>query len=101
MSLDPRTPVIIGRAQIVGPTPDVDAPTDAVSLMRQATESALVDAGANGTDVDTIGVVGGLFGDPNPAATIAAEVGAAQAHTILTTWGGNTPVAFLGELGQR
>ena len=101
MSLDPRTPVIIGRAQIVGPTPDVDAPTDAVSLMRQATEAALADAGANGTDVDTIGVVGGLFGDPNPAATIAAEVGAAQAHTILTTWGGNTPVAFLGELGQR
>ncbi|MDG1877215.1 MAG: hypothetical protein P8I99_07355 [Acidimicrobiales bacterium] len=101
MPVDPRTPVVVGRAQIVGPTPDVDAPTDAVSLMRQATEVALADAGAHGTDVDTVGVVGGLFGDPNPAATIAAEIGAARAHTILTTWGGNTPVALLGELGQR
>lgn len=101
MPVHPRTPVIVGRAQVVGPTPDVDDPTDAISLMQQATQAALADAGVAGGSVDTIGVIGGLFSDPNPAARIAADVSADRAHTILTTWGGNTPVAFLGELGER
>lgn len=101
MLVDPRTPVIVGRAQIVGPAPDIDRPVEAITLMKHAAAEALADAGIEGESVDTIGVVGGLFRDPNPAASIAGFVGAADAHTILTTWGGNTPVAFLGELGRR
>lgn len=94
-------PVIIGRAQIVGPPADVEAPITAVELMTAASRAALADAGVAGTDIDTIGVVGGIHRHPNPGASIGADIGAPDAHTIVTTWGGNTPVAFLAELGNR
>jgi len=99
--VDPRTPVIVGRAQIANGTPDVDHPADAIDLMTRATIDALGDAGVAPSAVETVGVVGGIHRHRNAAAAVAHEIGCPTAHTIVTTWGGDTPVAFLGELGQR
>ncbi len=99
--VDPRTPVIVGRAQVVDATPDVDHPVDAIDLMTRATVDALADAGVGPSAVETVGVVGGIHRHPNAAAAVAHGVGCRTAHTIVTTWGGDTPIAFLGELGQR
>ena len=101
MSVDPRTPVIVGRAQLVGPPVDIDNPLHSIDLMTTATRNALADAGLVADAVDTIGVVGGIHRHPNPAGAIAHEIGCPDAHAVVTTWGGNTPVAFLGELGER
>ncbi len=101
MAIDPRTPVIIGRAQVSGGPPDVDDPTTAVGLMTSAGVEALTDAGINADTLDTVAVTGGLFSDPNPAHTIAQSLRTGPATTILTTWGGNTPIAFVGELSRR
>lgn len=99
--VDPRAPVIVGRAQIVDDVVDLDRPTDAIDLMVRASVAALSDAGVSSGAVETVGVVGGIHRHPNPAAVTAEAIGCPQAHCIVTTWGGDTPIAFLGELGQR
>lgn len=101
MPVPPRTPVIVGRAQVVKPQPDLDTPNDPVTLMIEAAEAAIADATINPADVDLIGVVAGLFRHPNPGRAIGDAVGVGDAESVLTTWGGNTPIAFVGELGDR
>ncbi|MEO0493974.1 MAG: hypothetical protein AAF081_11210, partial [Actinomycetota bacterium] len=102
MPVAPRTPVIIGRAQIVDSTPDLDDPTDPIRLMTRAADDAVIDAGIDASSVDLVGVVAGLFRHPNPGRAIGDAIGVpADATSVLTTWGGNTPIAFVGELGDR
>ena len=103
MTINPRTPVIIGISQISYPAPQLDTPLDAIDIMSEAVSAALADTG--GSDVanaiDTLAVVAGLFSFRDPAALIAAEIGAHNARTVLTSMGGNTPITFTGELGDR
>ncbi|MEM8704880.1 MAG: hypothetical protein AAGE98_00370 [Actinomycetota bacterium] len=102
MPVPPRTPVIIGRSQIVETAPDLDDPTDPIRLMTAAAREAVADAGVDPAEVDLIGVVAGLFRHPNPGRAIGDAVGVpVSAESVLTTWGGNTPIAFVGELGDR
>ncbi len=103
MSPDPRTPVIIGVGQISVATPDLSAPADPVSLMAGATRAALSDTATSrlAAAVDLVGVVGGAFSYTDPGALVAHECHLGEVSTILTSWGGNTPVAFLGELAVR
>lgn len=101
MPVPPRTPVLVGRSQIVGSPPDVDAPTTVDILMHRAAIAALDDAGFDSHHVDLVGVVTGLYRHPNIGQAIARSIGVPDAHTVLTTWGGNTPIAFVGELGDR
>ena len=43
-----------------------------------------------------------MFRHPNPGRAIGDAIGIpASATSVLTTWGGNTPIAFVGELGDR
>ena len=98
MPVPPRTPVIVGRAQVVKHQPDLDTPNDPVTLMIEAAEAAIADATIDPADVDLIGVVAGLFRHPNPGRAIGDAVGVGDAESVLTTWGGNTPIAFVGEL---
>ena len=101
MPVPPRTPVLVGRSQIIGPPPNVDDPITVDTLMADAARAALADASIDGADVDLVGVVKGLYRHPNMGQAIARTIGAPDAHTVATTWGGNTPIAFVGELGDR
>ncbi|MEM9465928.1 MAG: hypothetical protein AAGA90_11175 [Actinomycetota bacterium] len=101
MPVPPRTPVLVGRSQIVGPAPDVDEPLTVDRLMTDAAIAALDDAGISASELDLVGVVTGLFRHPNIGQAVARSIGAPDAHTVLTTWGGNTPIAFVGDLGDR
>jgi len=128
---DPRAAVIAGVAQVSHPEVDLDNPLDAIDVMSAAVTEALADCGGRGVRaaVDTLAVAAGLFSFPDPAALVADIVGIAtrcgrsearpgearrtretgrageapgsRARTVLTSWGGNVPVAFVGELAER
>ncbi len=93
MSLDPRTPVLIGAGQLVHRAAGLDDALDASELMCEAIRAAAVDAGL--TDVpnpDSVRVVGLLswkYGDP--AWVVANQLGLTPRETAVTTMGGNSP----------
>ena len=95
-----RTPVIVG-VWISAP-PDPDAFTEPVSLMVEAARAAAADSGAVGIAgrVDLVAVAGGLWSYRNPGHWIAEALGA-DARTLLTTIGGQTPVALLADIAER
>ncbi|MFM7534259.1 MAG: acetyl-CoA acetyltransferase [Acidimicrobiales bacterium] len=93
MTLDPRTPVIIGVGQVVQ---HVDALEDArspVGLMADAVRAAASDAGLGAVpDVDSVRVVRSLsWKYRDPARFAAAELGIDTRETVETTDGGNSP----------
>lgn len=95
--------MIIGVGQVSYDEPQVDTPFDAIDIMTDAVSTAVADAGRPNMAeaIDTISVVAGLFSFQNPAALIAGQLGIRDVHTVLTSMGGNTPIAFVGELGSR
>ena len=103
MSLDPRTPVIIGVGQVSRSVPDLSSPADPISLMSEAARAAVGDAGAPrlAAQVDLVGVVGGAFSYSDPGRLVARDLGFGPIESVLTTWGGHTPIAFLGNLAER
>jgi acetyl-CoA C-acetyltransferase len=93
MSLDPRTPVLIGAGQFVHRAAGLDDALDASALMCEAIRSAATDAGLAGVpNPDSIRVVGLLswkYGDP--AWVVADQLGLSPRETAATTMGGNSP----------
>ena len=94
VSLDPRTPVLVGAAAASQRADDPAATVEAATLMAEAVRAAAVDAGAPGL-VDRIELVlvpegtwgytdpGRLVGAPATARTVRAEIGVLQ-QTLLT-----------------
>ncbi|MEM7326794.1 MAG: acetyl-CoA acetyltransferase [Actinomycetota bacterium] len=103
MDLDPRRPVIVGVAQIKQRPDDPADAAEAIQLMVDAVSAAAADAGAPGllAKLDHIGVVDGAWKYTDPARIIAERVGAATARTSLSAGGGNTPQAYINDLGSR
>ena len=93
MSLDPRTPVLIGAGQFVHRASGLDDALDASALMCEAIRSAAADAGLAGVpNPDSVRVVGLLswkYGDP--AWVVANQLGLTPRETAATTMGGNSP----------
>lgn len=93
MSLDPRTPVLIGAGQYVHRAAGLDDALDVSALMCEAIRSAATDAGLAGVpNPDSIRVVGLLswkYGDP--AWVVADQLGLTPRETAATTMGGNSP----------
>lgn len=93
MSIDPRTPVLIGGGQFAQHASGVDDALDPVGLMCEAIRLAARDAGlATPPNPDSISVVSLLswrYGDP--AFVIAEQLGLTPRETVLTTNGGNSP----------
>lgn len=93
MTLDPRTPVLVGVGQSLHRAHGLDDALDPVGLMALAVEEAVADAGlASLTEVDSVRVVGLLswrYG--NPSQVLADRVGLSSREFAYTTMGGNSP----------
>ena len=93
MSLDPRTPVLIGAGQFVHHAAGLDDALDATALMCEAIRAAAADAGLaavpNPDSVRVVGLLSWKYGDP--AWVVAGELGLTPRETAATTMGGNSP----------
>jgi len=101
--LDPRTPVIVGVAQVTDRVDDPTVARTAMELMVDACRSAAIDAGVPEApaDVDIVAVVGGIWSYRDPGRQVADALGAAQATTILTGLSGTSPQRLLAHLSTR
>ncbi len=89
MSMDPKTPVLVGVGAVVQRAADPATADEAVALMATALERAADDAGSRQllTDADGIAVPRGLWEYSDPARMVAARLGARQARTSLAEIG--------------
>ncbi len=94
--LDPRTPVIIGVAQMTQKPDDLHDAVEAYEMMALVAEAAADQAGNRMalTKADAIRVVKGAWKYSDPARLLAARWGA-EATTGLSTDGGNTPQSLV------
>ncbi len=103
MSIDPRTPVVVGVAQHLQRPDDLAEAVEPVALMEQVVRGAATDAGAASlvADLDYIGVVDGAWRYSDPGRLLADRLGATNATTALSATGGNTPQSYLNALAAR
>ena len=103
MTIDPRTPVVVGVAQALQrPENPADA-LEAVALMEQVVRASTEDAGSPDllSKLDLIGVISGAWRYSDPARLVADAVGATSARTAVTAMGGHSPQSFLNSLATR
>ncbi len=102
MTLDPRTPVLVGAGQFNNRVDRDEAPLEPVELIAEAARRAAADTGS--TDpasilaaVDSVRVVALLsWRYRDPGRLVASLIGAGDArHTVYTTMGGQTPQALV------
>jgi len=93
MSIDPRTPVIVGVGQVVQRATGLDDAQSPVALMTEAVERAAADAGLAGVPAaDALRVVQLLsWRYRDPARFVAEALGLEPRELAYTTPGGNTP----------
>ncbi len=94
MSLDPRTPVIVGVGQLSNRVDQGAEPLEPVDLLVEAARCAEGDAGPTGllAGLDSIRVVSILsWRYADPGRLVAERIGAGAARTTYTTGGGQTP----------
>jgi acetyl-CoA C-acetyltransferase len=99
VTLDPRTPVLVGAGQFLQRADRVEDALDAVGLMEQAITCAATDAGLSGPPpVDSIRVVS-LFSwrYGNPAWLLAERFDLDPAELAYTSAGGNTPQSLVNK----
>ena len=103
MTLDPRTPVLIGTGQFVQRAEGLDDARDPVALMVDAIRLATEDAGLSSVpQPDAIRVVSLLswkYG--NPAQLIADELGLSPRETGYSAMGGNTPQTLVNAASRQ
>ena len=103
MSLDPRTPVLVGAAQISQRPDDLDDAVEAVELMRRTVVEAAIDADMPELlrRLDLVAVVYGAWKYPDPGRLIADAVGSPQARSLMSFHGGNTPQSMVNAVARR
>jgi acetyl-CoA C-acetyltransferase len=99
VSIDPRTPVIVGVGQHVHHAAGVDDALEPLALMEHAVRAAADDAGLDGVPrVDSIRVVSLLsWRYRNPARFLGERLQLAPSELAITANGGNSPQALLNE----
>jgi len=96
VSLDPRTPVLVGVGQVTNRDGDL---VDPITLAAEATRIALADAGG-GLAPDTIAMPGVLAPrTEHSARRLDAALGVGARRHLSSTIGGNTPQWLVGVLG--
>ncbi|MEM8924296.1 MAG: acetyl-CoA acetyltransferase [Actinomycetota bacterium] len=103
MQIDPRTPVIVGVAQITQRPDDPAEAMEPVALMEHVVRAAADDAGAPAlaASLDYVGVVQGAWSYSDPARLVADALGATGARTAISANGGNTPQSYVNALSAR
>jgi acetyl-CoA C-acetyltransferase len=98
-SLDPRTPIIVGAAQLN----DRDYGSEPIDLMTRSTEAALVDTGSATlrNHIDAVRVVWGVGPYADPGRLVADRIGATTARSSLTTMGGNQVYDLVADTAAR
>ena len=93
MTLDPRTPVLVGAGQLVQRPDDLADALEAIDCMAEVLERAADDAGARTLlgDATAIRVMRGAWPYSDPGRLLAQRFGAGSAVSGLTTNGGNSP----------
>ena len=103
MTIDPRTPVIIGVGQTLHHAAGIDDAKEPAALMEEAIVAAAADAGLAGPPAfDSIRVVASLswkYG--NPGWVIAERLGQSPRQLAYTTSGGNTPQTLVNVTSQE
>ena len=103
MTIDPRTPVLIGTGQVLQRAEGLDDARDPVALMVEAITLAASDAGLSSVpNPDAIRVVSLLswkYG--NPAQFIAEDLGLTPREMGLSAMGGNTPQTLVNAASRQ
>ena len=99
MTLDPRTPVLIGSGQVLQHESDLAKVRDPAALMAEALVSAATDAGLTSLpDPDALWICALLsWNYGNPAAVVARHAHVSPRHFGLSGMGGNTPQSLVNK----
>ena len=96
--IDPRTPILVGQAQVAQHKDNLESAAGPIELMSQAVRAAFADAGiqnagiTNATTLDALRVVRSLSTrNTNPARDIASALDISANEYGLTPHGGNMP----------
>ncbi len=97
MTIDPRTPVIVGVGQFLNRDATVENALEPVALMEQAVLRAASDAGLDGPpDADSVRVVNVIgWRYRNAPRFLAERLGIADAELVNSSNGGNTPQSYV------
>src|SRR4051794_7926236 len=103
MSLDPRTPVLVGAGQFIQKPADLHDALEPVAMMNAAVEAAAADAGVASLPAAAglIVAVKGAWRYSDPARLVAERFGADRARTAMTKDGGNTPQTLMNAVARR
>src|SRR3954469_24572920 len=103
MTLDPRTPVLVGAGQFIQRPADLHDALEPLAMMQEAVARAAEDSGQPGIagKADLIVAVKGAWRYSDPARLVAEKFGAGGARTAVTTDGGNTPQMLVNTLARR
>ena len=103
MSIDPRTPVLVGQGQIVNHAATLADAREPAQLIAEAIRSAATDAGLNTVpDVDALNIVRMLsWRYANPAHTVAKLLGINTRAGGITPHGGNMPQLVVNKLARE
>jgi acetyl-CoA C-acetyltransferase len=97
MTLDPRTPVVIGVGQYLHRAAGIDDALEPAALMEEAARRAANDAGLGSVPaVDSIRIVGLLsWRYHNPGEALGRRLGLTPRQTAISTMGGNSPQSLV------
>ncbi|MGI9605457.1 MAG: acetyl-CoA acetyltransferase [Acidimicrobiales bacterium] len=85
MTIDPRTPVIVGASEISARTADAEP----IALMIEVAEQALSGNSVLRSQISSVRVVKGIWPYADPGRLVAARLGMDTARTAITQLGGN------------
>ncbi len=103
MSIDPRTPVLVGQGQIVNHAATLADAREPALLIADAIRSAAVDANLGSLpDIDALHIVRLLsWKYANPAHTVATHLGINARTKGITPHGGNMPQLVINRLARQ
>lgn len=103
MTLDPRTPILVGQGQVLQLTDNFASALDPIGLMAAAVTAAISDAAMRELpDTDAIFAVRSLSTKhPNPALAVAQLLGISSLRLGLTPHGGNMPQSLVNHAARQ